>query len=130
MIQKNKSYFKVPSPRFFSYPILGLIVSTALLLIIVGILTWTNYNRESQLLEDSLKRQGETVISAMKAGFRSGMDIMWKKSQLNLLFKETATGPNIDRILLVDSNGSVLNDSMNPSTNWYDKFFFNPDKNG
>ena len=124
---KDKSNFKVPSGRFFSYPIAGLLISTILLFIIVGILTWANYKRESHLLESSLERQGVTVISAMKAGFRSGMERMWQRNQLNLLFKETAKGPNIDRILLVDKNGTVINDSKNSGRNWYDNYFSTPE---
>jgi two-component system, NtrC family, sensor histidine kinase HydH len=102
-----------------NYPILGLLVATFVLLLVVGFLTYLNYNREEELLKDHLKRQGITVIRALEAASRSGMmDMMWGDNQIRSLFRETAKGPNIDRILLVDKNGEVITDSGPDSSDW------------
>lgn len=116
--------------RKVNYPILGLLVATFILLVVVGFLTYLNYNREENLLKDHLKRQGLTLIRALEAGARTGMMGMhWGNSQLETLFSETAKGPNIDRILLVDEKRQIIIDSNPTLSNWYPENFAGPTQN-
>lgn len=124
--KRLKFQLATPNQRI-NYPIIGLLASTLLLLVVVGFLTYLNYNRETQLLKDHLKRQGLTLIRALEAGARTGMmEMMWGENQIQTLFAETAKGPNIQRILLVDENGQIVTDSNPDSGNWYPEHFINP----
>ena len=127
MLLRKFTHFEFSPNRRLNYPIVGLLVATFVLLVVVGFLTYLNYNREEELLKDHLKRQGVTVIRALEAGARSGMmDMMWGEAQVQSLFRETAKGPNIDRILLVDENGKIITDSSPDSLNWYAGKFLVP----
>jgi two-component system sensor histidine kinase HydH len=127
MFLEKFMHSKVLPNRRLNYPIIGLIVATVLLLIIVGILTYLNYNREEELLKDHLKRQGVTVIRALEAGTRIGMmDKMWGENQVQSLFRETAKGPNIDRILLLDKNDRIIIDSRKDIADWNAEYFRKP----
>jgi two-component system sensor histidine kinase HydH len=113
--------------RRINYPIVGLLAATMILLVVVGFLTYLNYNRETQLLKDHLKRQGLTLIRTLEAGARTGMmEMMWGENQIQILFTETAKGPNIQRILLVDESGHIVTDSNTDSGNWYPEQFNKP----
>lgn len=116
-----------PSNQRLNYPIVGLLATTFVLLVVVGFLTYLNYNREEDLLKNHLKRQGITIIQALEAGARTGMmDMMWEENQIQSLFRETAKGPNIDRILLVDKNNNIITDSAADTTGWVNNQFLEP----
>ncbi|GBD92498.1 sensor protein ZraS [bacterium BMS3Abin05] len=92
-----------------SFPLFALIAASFLLLTIVSILTYLNFNREKELLKHHLLRQGITIIRCLEAGARTGMmEMMWGESQVQTLFTETAKGPNIEQITLVDKDGRIL----------------------
>ena len=92
-----------------SYPIVALGAASFLLLMIVGFQTYMNYNHEEDLLKKHLFSEGVTLIRAIESGARAGMmEMMWGESQVQTLIEETAKGPNINQILLVDKNGRIL----------------------
>lgn len=98
-----------PKSIKISFPIYALIAASFTLLLILSFLTYLNFNREKELLKHHLFRQGVTIIRALEAGARTGMmEMMWGENQVQTLFTETARGPNIDRIALVDKQGQVL----------------------
>lgn len=95
--------------KFRSLPIFGLIAASFLLLVILAVLTYMKINREKELLKYHLSRQGITIIRALEAGARTGMmKMMWGENQVQTLFAETAKGPNIDQIFLVNEQGNIL----------------------
>ncbi|NOX90028.1 MAG: PAS domain S-box protein [Calditrichaeota bacterium] len=105
-------FFREFKEKKLAFPVVGLLSASFLLLIILGFLTYLNFNREKKLLKDHLFRQGLTLIRSLEAGARTGMmEMMWGQNQIETLFRETAKGPNIDRIVLIDENGKVLADS-------------------
>ena len=76
-LKRRKFQMATPNQRIH-YPIVGLLAATPVLLVVVGFLTYLNYNRETQLLKDHLKRQGLPLIRSLEAGARTGMmDMMW-----------------------------------------------------
>ncbi|HGY56266.1 MAG TPA: PAS domain-containing protein [Caldithrix abyssi] len=128
MLLKKIKTFEVSPNRRINYPIVGLIAATVLLLVIVAVLTYLNYNRETKLLKDHLKRQGETLIRAMEAGARTGMmEMRWGGNQIQTLFIESAKGPNIDRIMLVDENKDVIIDSHTANKDRFLSYFSKPE---
>ena len=108
--QKKIIMFKKPfSLKSLSIPVIAFIVASSLLFIILGIVTIQNFNREKELLKHHLFRQGVTIIRALEAGARTGMmEMRWGENQVQTLFAETAKGPNIERIALVDKQGQIL----------------------
>ncbi len=95
--------------RNLSYPIAALGAASFLLLMIVGFQTYMNYNHEKYLLKKHLLSEGVTLIRAIESGARTGMmEMRWGQSQVQTLIEETAKGPNISQILLVDGNGRIL----------------------
>ena len=61
-----------------SFPVLALIAASVLLFVILGVMTFQNFNREKKLLKDHLFRQGLTLIRALEVGARTGMmEMMW-----------------------------------------------------
>jgi len=99
--------------KYLSIPVIALIGASLLLFIILGVFTYQNFNRDTKLLKEHLFRQGMTLIRAIEAGARTGMmEMMWGENQVQRLFQETVKGPNIDRILLVDSTGQIITDSQ------------------
>jgi len=92
-----------------SFPIYALIAASFTLLLILSFLTYLNFNREKELLKHHLLRQGVTIIRSLEAGARTGMmEMMWGENQVQTLFTETAKGPNIEQIALVDKDGQIL----------------------
>jgi len=92
-----------------AFPFLALIISSFLLVVILGVLTYLNFNREKELLKHHLLRQGITLIQSLEAGARTGMmGRMWGENQIQTLFTETAKGPNIEQIALVEKSGQIL----------------------
>lgn len=124
---KSKNRLIFDGKKKISYPIVGLIAATFVLIVIVGFLTFLNFERETKLLKDHLLRQGLTLIRAIEAGARSGMmEMMWGDRQVETLLVETAKGPNIRRILLVNENGQVLMSSNKVENNWQANYFRRP----
>ena len=127
-LSKFKDMLAFDGKKKISYPIVGLIAATFVLIVIVGFLTFLNFERETRLLKDHLLRQGLTLIRAIEAGARSGMmEMMWGDRQIETLLVETARGPNIERILLTDENGQVLINSAGKQNDWQANYFKLPD---
>jgi len=95
--------------RKYQVPIIGLFLTTLLLFMIVGSMTVLNYNRERKLMIRQLNNQGLTLLQSLEAGARVGMqEMMWGRDQIQLLLTETAKGPNVARIWLVDKQGQIV----------------------
>ena len=99
--------------RFYTSPWI-IIASVGILLIVVVVMAYQNYNREKQYMSEILTEKGATIIKAVEAGARTGMmDMRWNRDNIQSLIEETARLPNVFYISVVDLNGRVLA-SSNP----------------
>ncbi len=99
--------------RFYTSPWI-IIASVGILLIVVVVMAYQNYNREKQYMSEILTEKGATIIKAVEAGARTGMmDMRWNRNNIQSLIEETARLPNVFYISVVDLNGRVLA-SSNP----------------
>ncbi|MDY6850123.1 MAG: nitrogen regulation protein NR(II) [Geoalkalibacter sp.] len=101
----------IPAPRRpstrFSLPALGLILSCILLAIILGVVTWRNLDREERLMENFLRKEGQTLIRAIEAGARTTMMMGSKSANLKTLVRKTAQEETVAYILVVDEHGQI-----------------------
>lgn len=94
------------------YITLAFLILSAALFVILGVLTWMNYDRESKLMRDHYTHEGMTFIAALESAVQIGIDEKeWNLSEIKQLFYRSLDGPNIDYITLVDSTGRVLIDT-------------------
>lgn len=80
-----------------------------ILVVVVLVLAFMNYNREKQYMGRALSAKGSALIKAFEAGTRTGMmGMLGEGPNLQVLMQETATQPDILYIAVVDSSGEVL----------------------
>jgi two-component system sensor histidine kinase HydH len=86
-----------------------IIGSVAILLTVVVVLAYQNYNREKKYMSRILSEKGAAIIKAVEAGARTGMmGMMWGGKQVQTLLEETARLPDVFYILVTNRNGLVL----------------------
>ncbi|MFZ0456050.1 MAG: ATP-binding protein [Ignavibacteriaceae bacterium] len=117
----------INKPKNLKYPLIALAAASALLIIILGVITYLNYNHDKELLRNQLLQEGLTLIRSTEAGARTGMmEMMWGENQIQTLISETAKGPNIISINLTDKNGRVLASSDSGSIGQIENNFEKP----
>lgn len=80
-----------------------------ILVIVVLVLAFMNYNREKQYMGRVLSEKGSALIKAFEAGTRTGMmGMLGEGPNLQVLMQEIATQPDILYIAVVDSSGEIL----------------------
>jgi two-component system sensor histidine kinase HydH len=85
-----------------------IIGSTVILLVVVVILAYQNYNREKQYMSRILSEKGAALIRAVEAGARTGMRrMMWGGDLVQVLLEETARMQGVLYMALVDKDGRV-----------------------
>ena len=85
-----------------------------ILVIVVLVLAFMNYNREKQYMGRILSEKGSALIKAFEAGTRTGMmGMLGEGPNLQVLMQEIATQPDILYIAVVDSSGEILAHSNN-----------------
>ena len=95
--------------RSMYIPALGILGFILILIIALTFSTYRNINKEKQLMERYLLREGTTLIRAFEAGTRSGMmGRGWGSGRLQTLVEETAKEPDIAYIMLVDEIGTIV----------------------
>jgi len=96
-------------------PAVSILAVVLLLLILIGISTFRNIDREEQTTLKFVHQQGLTIIRALEAGARAGMMMpMWGEDSIGSLIQETGKSKDIAYIYLIDANGKVVHHS-NPS---------------
>ena len=96
-------------------PAISILAVVLLLLILIGISTFRNIDREEQTTLKFVHQQGLTIIRALEAGARAGMMMpMWGEDSIGSLIQETGKSKDIAYIYLIDANGKVVHHS-NPS---------------
>lgn len=92
-----------------TFPIWGFMAASFLLLVILGILTYLNYNREGELMKQFYLHEGLTIISTLESGTRIGVvDKKWGKEQIQELLEESIKGQSIEYVQVVDEAGTIL----------------------
>lgn len=80
-----------------------------ILVVVVLVLAFMNYNREKQYMGRTLSEKGSSLIKAFEAGTRTGMrGMLGQGPNLQVLMQEIATQPDILYIAVVDSSGEIL----------------------
>ncbi|MCD6272248.1 MAG: PAS domain-containing protein [Deltaproteobacteria bacterium] len=86
-----------------------IIGSVGILLIVVVVLAYQNYNREKKYMSQILSEKGAAIIKAVEAGARTGMmDMMWGGQQVQSLIEETAQLSDVFYITVANREGLVL----------------------
>lgn len=93
-------------------PALSIVALVFGLLLVIGISTFRNIDREKNTQLDFVYRQGLLLLRAIEAGARSGMAMpMWGEDSIAVLLQETGRDETIAYIYLVDERGSVVHHS-------------------
>jgi two-component system sensor histidine kinase HydH len=93
-------------------PAFSIIAVVSLLLVLIGISTYRNLNREKQRVLSFVHRQGLTLIHALEAGTRSEMIMhIWQKDMVASLIREAAKSDDIAYIYLSDGKGQIIHHS-------------------
>ena len=96
-------------------PAISILTVVLLLLILIGISTYRNMDREEQTTLKFVHHQGLTIIRALEAGARAGMMMpMWGEDSIGSLIRETGKSEDIAYVYLIDPGGKVVHHS-NPS---------------
>lgn len=83
--------------------------STAILLVIVIVLSVQNTSREKRYMTKILSAKGAALIRAVEAGARAGMmGTMWGGRQIQRLLEETGRLPDVVYMALVDPEGRIV----------------------
>ena len=87
---------------------LTILLASLLLAGALGALTWRSLRREEHLMENSLRREGLTLIQAVEAGARTSMMMNWQGASLPTLIRQLARGKPVAYIALTDGAGRAL----------------------
>ncbi|MGD9187786.1 MAG: ATP-binding protein [Desulfobacteraceae bacterium] len=83
--------------------------STAILLVVVIVLSVQNTSREKRYMTKILSAKGAALIRAVEAGARTGMmGTMWGGRQIQRLLEETGRLPDVVYMALVDPEGRIV----------------------
>ena len=99
-------------PFRFSKPALALILASGLLAVLLTASTIRNLNREQVLFEESLLREGLTLIRSFSAGVRMTMrHRMTGQDPIQTLVEETVQEKGVQYIRIFRENGEVVAES-------------------
>ncbi len=99
-------------PFRFSKPALALILASGLLAVLLTASTIRNLNREQVLFEESLLREGLTLIRSFSAGVRMTMrHRMTGQDPIQTLVEETVQEKGVQYIRILRENGDVVAES-------------------
>ena len=74
-------------------------------------MTLENINRQKEQTTRLLVEKGAALIRSFEAGARTGIGLRWGGFQLQKLLMETAEQPDIDYLIVTDTQGTILADS-------------------
>jgi len=91
------------------FPTLGFALIVATLTAVIAVYSFTYYWRMRQRLEQSLVREGLTLISAFEASVRAGLSgpSVWKSHKLHELIRDTRERADLDFFAFVDPSLTV-----------------------
>jgi two-component system sensor histidine kinase HydH len=74
-------------------------------------MTLANINKQKEYTTQLLVEKGAALIRSFEAGARTGLGMQWSSFQLQKLLIETAQQPDIDHLIVTDTDGTILADS-------------------
>lgn len=101
----GKKRFWAAIPPWF---IIGAVVVLALLFVFM---TMQNIDRQREQTTRLLLEKGAALIRSFEAGARTGIGMRWGGFQLQKLLMETSQQPDIDYLIVVDAEGTIVADS-------------------
>lgn len=95
------------------FPALSIVAAVVSLLLVIGISTYRNVDREKNAQLNFVHRQGLVLLRAIEAGARSGLVMpMWGEDSVARLLYETGKDETIAYIYIVDDKGIVSHHSL------------------
>jgi two-component system sensor histidine kinase HydH len=93
-------------------PALSIVAVVLLLLVLIGISTYRNLDRDKRKALEFVHRQGIALLRALEAGARAGMMMpMWHEDAVGSLLQETGKNEDIAYIYIYDKWGTVVHHS-------------------
>ncbi len=93
-------------------PALSIVAVGFILLVLIGISTYRNLDRQKSMALSFLHRQGEGLILSLEASVRTGMKtLMWQEVSLGSLLQETAKSRDIAYVYIIDEHGTIVHHS-------------------
>ena len=103
---------RILPPKKLYLPAVSIVAVVMLLLILMGVLTLRNLDREKKVALRFLHEQGLALMQSLEAGARTGMSTpLWGADATETLIRETARNTSIAYILLADASGEVVHSS-------------------
>ena len=112
-------------------PAISIVGVVLLLMVIIGISTLRNLDRQEKTALNFLHRQALALLASLEAGARAGMAMpMWGEDAIRSLIQETGKNEDIAYVYLYEKEGIIVHDSdptqNGKHTNW--KPHFSDDK--
>ncbi len=96
-------------------PAVFIIAAVVVLLVLIGISTYRNLDRQKQRALAFIHHQGATLLKSLEAGARSGIIMRhWASDSVGTLIREMARNEDVAYIYMVDSKGIIIHAS-NPT---------------
>ena len=93
-------------------PALSIVAGGFILLVLIGISTYRNLDRQKTIALNFLHHQGEGLILSLEASARTGMKtLMWQEVSLGSLLQETAKSRDIEYVYIIDEHGTFAHHS-------------------
>jgi len=90
-------------------PAVAMVAAAAVLALVLFVLAYKNIHQGEELMTETLLEKGSALIRSFEAGARTGaMGMQWGRRQLQHLLKETAGEPDIQYLIITDTEGNVL----------------------
>jgi two-component system sensor histidine kinase HydH len=108
-------------------PALSIVAAVLLFLVLIGISTYRNLDREKRTALDFVHRQGLTLLRSLEAGARAGMLMpMWGEDAIRSLIQEIGKNEDIAYVYLYDEEGMIVHHSdlsqVGKRTSWKPRF--------
>ncbi len=108
-------------------PAVSIVAVVLLLLVLIGISTYRNLDREKRTALGFVHRQGLALLRSLEAGARAGMVMpMWGEDAIRSLIQETGKNEDIAYVYLYDEEGMIVHHSdlsqAGKRTSWKPRF--------
>lgn len=98
-----------PAPKKFYVPAIAIIAAVLVLLVLIGVSTFRNLDREKRRAFAFVHRQGVSLLRAIEAGVRAaGMTRTVQPDTAAVLFREIARSDDVAYLCLLDRTGRIL----------------------
>jgi two-component system sensor histidine kinase HydH len=89
-------------------PALSIVMAVLIMLVLIGVSTYRNLDRDQKKAMIALRRQGVSLLHALEAGVRAGTASGMGVAGIEDLIRETARSDDIAYLYLVDANGAII----------------------